>query len=170
MAPEPAAMVGRGGEKIWDRKLVGGRDGSRQWGGDARAGAVASENSKSTSFFHIDYLVCEEILPPAYAGPAEAPPWLAPEEAERLLAVHPDRNLGQTAIDQQLDLLLSALPRLQHALEPWPPSAPPPNSPPTGASARPRGPKPGTEWPRLIGERGEKPPQYPEPDYTIQSP
>jgi len=50
MAPEPAAMVGRGGEKIRGRKLVGGRYGSRQWGGGARAGAVASENSKSTSF------------------------------------------------------------------------------------------------------------------------
>ena len=28
--------------------------------------------------------------------------------------------------------------------------------------------EPGTEYPRLIGETGEKPPQYPEPDFTIQ--
>lgn len=30
--------------------------------------------------------------------------------------------------------------------------------------------EPGTEWPRLISERGEKPPQYPEPDFDIQFP
>lgn len=49
--------------------------------------AVATENSKSTSFFHIGFQ-------------------------------RPDRNLVPTAIDQQLGLLLPALPRLQHALEP----------------------------------------------------
>jgi hypothetical protein len=38
------------------------------------------------------------------------------------------------------------------------------------ARNKPFAPEPGTEWPRLISERGEKPPQYPEPDYTIQSP
>jgi superfamily II DNA or RNA helicase len=72
----------------------------------ARAGAL------------VETLLCEEILPLAYTGPAEAPQWLAPEAAERMLATRPDRNLGRTAIDQQLDLLLSALPRLQGALEP----------------------------------------------------
>ena len=72
----------------------------------ARAGAL------------VETLLCEEILPLAYTGPSEAPQWLAPEAAERMLATRPDRNLGQTAIDQQLDLLLSALPRLQLALEP----------------------------------------------------
>jgi hypothetical protein len=38
------------------------------------------------------------------------------------------------------------------------------------ARNKPFAPEPGTEWPRLISKRGEKPPQYPEPDYTIQSP
>ena len=33
---------------------------------------------------------------------------------------------------------------------------------------KPFSPEPGTEWPRLISETGEKPPQYPEPDFTIQ--
>ncbi len=63
-------------------------------------------------------LLCEEILPLAYTGSADAPRWLAPEEAESMLAARPDRNLGQTAIDQQLGLLLSVLSRLQGALEP----------------------------------------------------
>lgn len=62
-------------------------------------------------------LLCEEILPLAYTGPADAPHWLATEDGERLLAARPDRNLTQTAIDQQLDLLLPALPKLQHAME-----------------------------------------------------
>jgi hypothetical protein len=38
------------------------------------------------------------------------------------------------------------------------------------ARNKPFAPEPGSEWPRLIGERGDKPPQYPEPDYTIQFP
>jgi hypothetical protein len=38
------------------------------------------------------------------------------------------------------------------------------------ARNKPFAPEPGSEWPRLIGERGERPPQYPEPDYTIQFP
>jgi hypothetical protein len=38
------------------------------------------------------------------------------------------------------------------------------------ARNKPFAPEPGTEWPRLIRERGEKPPQYPEPDSTIQFP
>ena len=28
--------------------------------------------------------------------------------------------------------------------------------------------EPGVDYPRLISESGEKPPQYPEPDFTIQ--
>jgi len=36
------------------------------------------------------------------------------------------------------------------------------------ARNKPFEPEPGSEWPLLIGERGDKPPQYPEPDYTIQ--
>ena len=38
------------------------------------------------------------------------------------------------------------------------------------ARNKPFAPEPGTEWPRLIDERGEKPPQYPERDSTIQFP
>jgi hypothetical protein len=63
-------------------------------------------------------ILCEEILPLACTGPADAPQWLTPEEGERLLAARPERNLIPTAIDQQLGLLLPALPRLQQALAP----------------------------------------------------
>jgi len=61
-------------------------------------------------------MLCEEIVPLACTGPAEAPQWLSPEDGERLLAARPERNLIQTAIDQQLGLLLPALSKLQHAL------------------------------------------------------
>jgi hypothetical protein len=63
-------------------------------------------------------ILCEEILPLACTGPADAPQWLTPEEGERLLAARPERNLIPTAIDQQLGLLLPTLPRLQQALAP----------------------------------------------------
>jgi superfamily II DNA or RNA helicase len=63
-------------------------------------------------------ILCEEIFPLACTGPADAPQWLAPEDGERLLAARPERNLIPTAIDQQLDLLLSAIPKLQAALGP----------------------------------------------------
>ena len=46
------------------------------------------------------------------------PQWLTPEEGERLLAARPERNLIATAIEQQIGLLLPALPKLQAALEP----------------------------------------------------
>ncbi len=62
-------------------------------------------------------ILCEEIVPLAYAGPAEAPHWLSPVESERLLAARPERNLLPTAIDQQLGLLLPALSSLQVPLE-----------------------------------------------------
>lgn len=61
-------------------------------------------------------LLCEEIVPLACTGPSDAPQWLTPEEGEHMLAARPERNLTQTAIDQQLALLLPALPRLQQAL------------------------------------------------------
>ncbi|MBL8199864.1 MAG: DEAD/DEAH box helicase [Chromatiales bacterium] len=61
-------------------------------------------------------ILCEEIVPLACTGSAEAPQWLSAEEGERLLGARPERNLIQTAIDQQLGLLLSALPKLQAAL------------------------------------------------------
>jgi len=63
-------------------------------------------------------ILCEEIVPLACTGPADTPQWLTPEEGERLLAARPERNLVATAIDQQLSLLLPALPILQQALEP----------------------------------------------------
>jgi SNF2 family DNA or RNA helicase len=62
-------------------------------------------------------LLTEDIVPLACIGPAEQPQWLTPEEGERLLTVRPDRNLLPTAIDQQLGLLLPALPKLQASLD-----------------------------------------------------
>jgi superfamily II DNA or RNA helicase len=61
-------------------------------------------------------ILCEEIVPLACTGPVDAPQWLTPEEGECLLAARPDRNLIPTAIDQQLGLLLPALPKLQQSL------------------------------------------------------
>lgn len=62
-------------------------------------------------------LLCEEIVPLACTGPADNPQWLSAEEGERLLNAKPERNLLATAMDQQLDLLLPALPKFQKALE-----------------------------------------------------
>ena len=64
-----------------------------------------------------DTILCEEIAPLACTGPAEAPHWLSPEEGERLLAAEPERNLLPTAVEQQLGVLLPALPAFQAALE-----------------------------------------------------
>ncbi len=63
-------------------------------------------------------ILCEEIIPLACTGSADAPKWLTPDEGERLLAARPERNLVATAIDQQIDFLIPALPKLQQALEP----------------------------------------------------
>ena len=63
-----------------------------------------------------DTILCEEIVPLACTGPSEAPHWLSSEEGERLLAAEPERNLLPTAVEQQLDLLLPALPVFQVAL------------------------------------------------------
>ena len=63
-----------------------------------------------------DTILCEEIAPLACTGPAEAPHWLSPEEGERLLAAEPERNLLPTAVEQQLGVLLPALPAFQAAL------------------------------------------------------
>ncbi len=62
-------------------------------------------------------VLCEEIAPLACTGSAAAPDWLSPEESERLLAARPEGNLLLTAVEQQLGLLLPALPELQAALE-----------------------------------------------------
>lgn len=61
-------------------------------------------------------ILCEEIVPLACTGPADSPQWLTPEVGESLLAARPERNLIQTAIEQQLGLLLPVLPKLQQAL------------------------------------------------------
>jgi hypothetical protein len=61
-------------------------------------------------------ILCEEIVPLACTGSVDTPQWLTPEEGERLLASRPERSPIQTAIDQQLSLLLPALPKLQQAL------------------------------------------------------
>jgi hypothetical protein len=61
-------------------------------------------------------ILCEEIVPLACAGSPEAPRWLSSEEGEALLVATPERNLIQTAIDQQLALLMPSLPKFQHSL------------------------------------------------------
>jgi hypothetical protein len=63
-------------------------------------------------------ILCEEIVPLAFSGSPETPLWLSPEDGEQLLMARPERNLVQTAIDQQLEWLLPALPALQSALAP----------------------------------------------------
>lgn len=63
-------------------------------------------------------ILCEEILPLACTGPADTPQWLTPDDGERLLTARPERNLIQTAIDQQLGLLLPALAKFQETLVP----------------------------------------------------
>ena len=63
-------------------------------------------------------ILCEEIVPLAYTGSADAPNWLNPEEGEELLKAQPDRNLVATAINQQIDLLLGVLPKIQQSLAP----------------------------------------------------
>jgi hypothetical protein len=57
------------------------------------------------------------VVPLACGGPADTPNWLTPEEGERLLGTRPERTLIPTAIDQQMGLLMEALPKLQQALE-----------------------------------------------------
>ncbi len=63
-------------------------------------------------------ILCEEIVPLACTGSADAPTWLAIDEGEQLLSARPGRNLIPTAIDQQIGLLIDDLPKLRRALEP----------------------------------------------------
>lgn len=63
-------------------------------------------------------ILCEEIVPLACTGPSDAPQWLSAEEGEGLLTACPERNLIPTAINQQIGLLMDALPKLRVALEP----------------------------------------------------
>ena len=61
-------------------------------------------------------ILCEEIIPLAYTGPAAHLEWLPAEESERLLAAKPEQNLIPTAIEQQVGLLLESLAAVQQAL------------------------------------------------------
>jgi superfamily II DNA or RNA helicase len=61
-------------------------------------------------------ILCEEIVPLAYTGSATQPQWIDVKESEQLLSAVPEKNLIQTAIDQQMDLLLEALIVIQQAL------------------------------------------------------
>lgn len=61
-------------------------------------------------------ILVEEIVPAACTGPSDAPHWQTPEQSELLLAAKPEQNLTKTAIEQQLGLLVPALPHLQSAL------------------------------------------------------
>jgi hypothetical protein len=63
-------------------------------------------------------ILSEEIVPLACMGPADEPRWVSPDEGEGLLAARPDRSLVATAIEQQLGILLAALPKFARALEP----------------------------------------------------
>jgi hypothetical protein len=67
---------------------------------------------------HAETILSEEIVPLACTGPADEPRWVSPDEGERLLAARPDRSLVATAIEQQLGILLAALPKFKRALEP----------------------------------------------------
>ena len=63
-------------------------------------------------------ILCEEIVPLACTGPADDPSWLAPDEAETLLTdTRPEANLVKTAINQQVERLLAALPKHRMALQ-----------------------------------------------------
>jgi len=61
-------------------------------------------------------ILAEEIVPLACVRREEAVRWLPPDESEALLLAKPERNLLATAIDQQLGLLVDALPSLREAL------------------------------------------------------
>ncbi|MBI4525762.1 MAG: DEAD/DEAH box helicase [Deltaproteobacteria bacterium] len=71
-----------------------------------------------TSGAGAETILCEEIVPLACTGSADDPRWLSAEEGDRLLGARPDRNLIATAIEQQIGLLLPALPKFQKALDP----------------------------------------------------
>lgn len=61
-------------------------------------------------------ILCEEIVPLACTGPANAPQWLDAETSERLLDAKPERNLIPTAVEQQTNLIAEALPVFREGL------------------------------------------------------
>ena len=87
-------------------------------------------------------ILCEEIVPLACTGPADAPQWLTPEEGERLLAARPERNLiadrhrpaARPAAAGAAEVPAGARSRS-------PESAPPRSSRPTSACAKRRAPR-----------------------------
>ena len=94
------------------------RGSGRGSGADSERGSGRGSDADSERGLGRDTLLCEEIVPLACTGAAEAPRWLSPEESERLLTARPERNLLPTALEQQLDLTLPALAKLRAALEP----------------------------------------------------
>ena len=80
---------------------------SADFGGTGRGAATSGR----------DTLLCEEIVPLACTGAAETPRWLSREKSEHLLTARPERNLLPTALEQQLQLMLPALPKLRSSLE-----------------------------------------------------
>jgi superfamily II DNA or RNA helicase len=66
---------------------------------------------------HAETILAEEIVPLACTGTGDELQWLTAEEGELLLSARPDRNLVATAIDQQIGMLVAALPNFQKALE-----------------------------------------------------
>ena len=90
-------------------------------GGTGSGGSISSaagRTSRGSATTGRDTLLCEEIVPLACTGTAEAPRWLSPEESEHLLTARPERNLLPTALEQQLDFTLPGLAKLRAALEP----------------------------------------------------
>jgi superfamily II DNA or RNA helicase len=62
-------------------------------------------------------ILCEEILPLAFTGDADKPDWLSLDVSEPLLKARPSQNLAPSAIEQQMELLVEALPAIQIALK-----------------------------------------------------
>lgn len=63
-------------------------------------------------------LLSEEIVPMAFTGTADSPTWLDPSSAEALMSATPAQNMSDSAVQQQLQRLLTMLPAMRKALEP----------------------------------------------------
>ena len=62
-------------------------------------------------------ILCEEIIPLAYKGPADEPVWLPSEEGESLLMATPSSNVMETLREQQMEILVSGLPKVRTSLD-----------------------------------------------------
>ena len=96
---------------------TGGSAGSGATGGGAANSAGSDDTGRGAAISGRDTLLCEEIVPLACTGAVETPRWLSQEEGEHLLTARPERNLLPTALEQQLELMLPALPKLRSSLE-----------------------------------------------------